>query len=106
MYISGYNRDQAIHELRLNAEINAIHYTEKEWLLPRGVSRGAFRVAAWPDTTIGVVLLGVLNFDRTGKVTPVLVQRQFLYPQIADLANVQRIFVATVDGIDRSELLR
>src|SRR4030081_1411753 len=35
-----------------------------------------------------------------------LVQHQLLHPEIADLANVECIFVATVDGIDSSELLR
>src|SRR6202035_2790288 len=33
-------------------------------------------------------------------------QHELLHAQIADLANVQRIFVAAVDGIDSSELLR
>jgi hypothetical protein len=34
------------------------------------------------------------------------VQRQLLHPQIADLANIERIYVAAVNGIDRSELLQ
>ena len=33
-------------------------------------------------------------------------QRELLHSQVANLANVERVFVAAVDGIQRPELLR
>lgn len=53
----------------------------------------------WPTTNHAAALGAAWRRIR-------LMQNQLLYSQIADLADVERIFVAAVDGIDRSEFLR
>jgi hypothetical protein len=69
--------------------------------------RGCFRVRRHPTTIRNSQTIHSIHESlfRPAFSQHSLVQRKFLHPQIADLANVQRIFVAAIDGIDRSELL-